>query len=154
MKRTEICQQIAKLVNDNNHLSCELTPERVKENYKQYKRLILDDKVAWCVRVRRTSWYQSEVSHLSVHPDHQGKKMGKEALAAAEKKALDNNSKVLCCTIRDDNIKSINLFERMGYAKVTEFTNECNGRTLLLYVKKLCPPSSNEATFQGLSTEP
>lgn len=142
MNLQDLCQKISDLVNQNNQLSCPLTLGRVKETIDQYRWKLIDDHLVYCVRVRRSSWFQSEISHLSVNPDYQGKKFGKEALVEAEHFATELGSKVSCCTVRSDNIKSINLFEKTGYSKASEFVNQVNGRLLHLYIKTLSCPTT------------
>jgi len=56
-------------------------------------------------------------------------------LKAAEKKAKEGGAKLLQCTIRKDNIKSIKLFSKNGYINVNKFYNPISGNYVFVYQK-------------------
>ena|ERR1035437_5200065 len=86
---TEQAQQIADLLNSRNRLTIPYTTDRVKASEDDYVFECEGDEVFACVQVKKVQWYQSEILHLSVRSDHEGKGWGKRMIARAEQKAKE-----------------------------------------------------------------
>ena len=60
------------------------------------------------------------LARLAVHPDAQGRQIGKAILVDLLRKFQAMNIRRISVNTQEDNIKSINLYERMGFTKTGE----------------------------------
>lgn len=128
-----VTKEIKELINKRNFLSKKITTKQIKDNLENYVCLIENNNFIGCVQVKKIQWYQSEICHFSIKEEYEGKGKSYELIKMAEEKAKNENSRVIQCTIRKNNTKSINFFTKNNYIKVNEFLNrETNNNVLIL----------------------
>lgn len=131
-------EEIAHLLNTRNHLMQRVSGAYVLRNAKKYVGLTSPDGVVMaCAQCKQVQWYQSEVCHVSVHPDYEGRGLGKQVVQEAERVALLQGSILLQATIRTDNERSLGLFAAMGFQRVSEVFNPASGNRLVVLQKPL-----------------
>jgi ribosomal protein S18 acetylase RimI-like enzyme len=133
-------EQIANLLNTQNQLDHPYDADMVLNNAKDYRFLIDDDQVLIiaAVEIKRIQWYQSEILHLSVSPQHQRKGLGRRLLADAEADAKGKGDRILQCTIREDNVPSKKLFQSAGFTCTSTFHNARTGNNVTVWQKVVC----------------
>ena len=77
-----------------------------------------------CAEVERVQWYQYEIKHVSVIEGKEGQGIAAKVLKTAEQLAITKDARVLQCTIRSNNERSIRLFQSKGYVRVNQFYNK------------------------------
>lgn len=133
-------EMIAALLNARNQLTIQYTPQRVLAEADNYRCQMLETgEVIACVEIKKVQWYQSEVLHLTVAEDHEGKGYAKALLCEAERVARAQGVRIIQCTIRGGNTRSQTLFERFGFQCVGSFFNECSGNNVGIFQKILFP---------------
>lgn len=133
----EEARQIAILLNERNQLVKNHTAKSVLDEKENYVLLIESNKVMACAESKKVQWYQWEICHVSVACKAEGFGYGKKILELAEKKAITSGAKILQCTIRSDNDKSIRLFLHNGYNKVNSFYNIVSGNLIYVFQKSV-----------------
>jgi N-acetylglutamate synthase-like GNAT family acetyltransferase len=131
----EEAKQIADLINKRNELTKKYSLESIlalKENYVFIKQA---DKIIACAESKKVQWYQYEISHVSIDENYESKGFGSKILKLSENKAIENNARLLQCTIRTNNINSIRLFSTKGYKQVNMFHNLKSGNWVFIYQK-------------------
>jgi len=134
---SNIANQIAKLLNSNNQLVKKYTENKVLETKDNYVYIVKDSTVIACAESKKVQWYQSEISHLSVSEKFQGEGYAKKILTRAESKAIEDGAKIIQCTIRKDNKRSISLFKGFKYSIVNEFYYNHSGNWVLVLQKTI-----------------
>jgi ribosomal protein S18 acetylase RimI-like enzyme len=135
---TETAIQIASLLNNQNQLQTNYSSESILENSDAYiYQANANGAITGAVRVDKIQWYQAEIKHLSVLQSAQRTGIGTLLLAKAEEKARSFRCKVAQCTIRENNIASVNLFLRNGYIKTCSFINPITNHMLSIFQKQL-----------------
>ena len=134
---TEQAQHIANLLNSRNRLTIPYTADRVKASEDDYVFESKDDEVFACVQVKKVQWYQSEILHLSVRSEHEGKGWGKRMIARAEQKAKEQGSRIAQCTIRVGNIGSEAVFLKSSFHEACRFQNAASGNEVAVFQKVL-----------------
>ena len=132
---TEEAEQIANLINTRNELTKKYSSEIIltaKENYVFIKE---EDKIIACAESKKVQWYQYEISHVSIDENYESKGFGSKILKLSENKAIENNARLLQCTIRTNNVNSIRLFSTKGYKQVNMFHNLKSGNWVFIYQK-------------------
>jgi ribosomal protein S18 acetylase RimI-like enzyme len=86
----------------------------------EYIRTFRGDLVG-CVRVKRVSWYQFEVSHLVVEPAYRRQGIGYSLVNKAVAKIRELGGRLAQCTVPVDNEASIQLFKRAGFRRCETF---------------------------------
>jgi len=61
---------------------------------------------------------EGHITNIAIHPDYQGRKLGRILLAAMIKWAWDNGLKHMTLEVRPKNSKAIALYEKAGFRKV------------------------------------
>ena len=133
----ETAQQIAELINRRNGLSAKYTSDKVLSDKDNYVVILDGNELVACVESKKVRWYQCEICHVSVNEKFKGQGKGPEILALAEDKAKKQGARIIQCTIRDDNRKSIRLFSANGYENVNRFYNAVTRNTVLVFQKRL-----------------
>jgi RimJ/RimL family protein N-acetyltransferase len=132
---TQEAEEIAQLINNRNHLIKNYTFKDILSKKECYVFIKEDNKVIACAASNKIQWYQHEITHVSISEHFEGKGYGSRILALAEKKAIENNVKILQCTIRTNNINSIRLFSKKGYKEVNTFFYPKTGNWVYIYQK-------------------
>ena len=131
----EIAEQIAEILNHRNELVTTYTYESILAKRENYVYLEDSGKVTACAESKKVQWYQWEISHVAVDKEYEGKGYGSKILSNAEAKAIEGGAKILQCTIRTNNQKSIYLFSRFGYIQVNRFFYPRSGNWVYIYQK-------------------
>ena len=130
--------QIAALLNSRNQLTVKYTGEQILEHANNYIYHVSEsNKVVSCLEVKKVQWYQTEVLHLTVAASETRKGHAKTLLREAELISLKNGTRLLQCTIREDNTESRSLFESLGFSQVNTFNNPCSGNNVAVFQKVL-----------------
>ena len=86
------------------------------------------------------------LSKIYIHPNCQGRGLGKEVLAFAERQCVAQGIRKFWLTVNRNNANSIAFYLRMGFVKETEIVNSIGGGFVMddfKMVKRLahpCPP--------------
>jgi N-acetylglutamate synthase-like GNAT family acetyltransferase len=131
-------QQIANLLNKRNALSRHYTSKNVLEEAESY--IVepgVDGSVLGCVQLKRVQWYQSELCHLTVDETVECQGVATKLIKNAEALALQNKSRIVQCTIRSDNARSMSRFTSLGYLKSATFQNVVTGNSVHVLQKVL-----------------
>ena len=132
--------QIASLINERNHLTGQHDGDSVLGEAAEYEFEERDGVVVGCVQRRRVQWYQWEIRHLSVTDAWEGRGIAYAVYQRASAHAEREGARVLQCTIREDNEKSIAFFVRQGFAKAVVFKNAESGNLVGVWLKSVSPP--------------
>lgn len=130
----ETAKQIADLLNKENQLVVQYTEEKVlttKDNY--LFELDENNEVISCIECKKVQWYQFEVCHLTVSPNHRRKGLGQKILDKAITHAKKNRGRIVQCTIREDNKASSGLFSNNGFNKVSTFYYPDSGNNVSVW---------------------
>jgi len=128
--------QIAKLLNDQNQLSRRYDRDAILQRKECFiMKEDTDGRVVGAVEVVKVQWYQAEIKHLSVASSEQGRGVGRNLLAQAERKAIDTGARIAQCTVRDNNTASIKLFLSSGYKHTVTFVNRVTGNPVMVLQK-------------------
>ena len=120
----EIANSISSLINNRNQLSSEITPATILEQKQKYLYEFDDDgEIIVCLQLRKNIWYQYEIKYVSTAEKYQHQGYASSLIKEAEEKARKMGCRILQCAIREDNIKSIGLFKKMGFIQVSQFFN-------------------------------
>lgn len=130
--------QIAALLNERNELTVRYTRERVLNEKEDYiLRASSSGDVIACVQVKKVQWYQCEVLHLTVAAGHESQGHGRALLTDVEKIANSRSARVLQCTIREKNSRSLKVFEAAGFSRAATFFNERSANNVHVLQKVL-----------------
>jgi ribosomal protein S18 acetylase RimI-like enzyme len=78
---------------------------------------------------------------LAVDPAFRG--IGRELLAACENEAAMRGSSSIRLEVREDNVRAINLYERVSYSRFAAMSDYyADGATALRFAKPITPPAS------------
>lgn len=137
--KEKIAKQIADLLNSENQLVVKYSQDIVLKNANQYLYLTTENnELKACIECKIVQWYQYEVCHLTVHPEHRRKGLGTEILRIAEMYAKENNGRVIQCTIREGNEGSAKLFSNSGFLKTSVFYYPTSGNNVGVWQKVIC----------------
>jgi len=100
----------------------------------RYYVALKDGKIAGCTALVRRAWYVTELKHLFVKEEDRRIGIGKFLVEEAIKKV---KTPLVCCTVRSDNERSLNLFTGKSFERVSSFQNSMTGQQILLMVKKM-----------------
>jgi GNAT superfamily N-acetyltransferase len=128
-------KQIAEILNERNQLAKRYTGEDILKNAGNYEYELWNGRVVGCVERKKVQWYQWEIRHLSVLPEHEGKGVASIVYDRAEKAARTNGATVLQCTIREENARSETFFQRHGFTKVGRFLYQVTGNAVGVWQK-------------------
>jgi ribosomal protein S18 acetylase RimI-like enzyme len=155
MMNSTQAEQIAVLLNKQNMLDGEYDADRVLSSADQYL-FEMDEAtgdINAAVEVKSVQWYQYEILHLSVSPDHRREGLGKRLLARAEEFAKQNRARILQCTIRAENSASCALFKSVGFRHTATFNNVRTGNNVTVWQKELIPATrSPKKTLEDSDT--
>ncbi len=126
---------IAKLLNERNQLTQQYTAEDILKNAENYIYEQEGEILVACVEVKKVQWYQSEILHLSVNENYEGQGYGRQLIAKAEEKSIEDGAKILQCTIRTDNKGSEHVFSISDYKQVACFHNPASGNDVGVWQK-------------------
>lgn len=93
-----------------------------------------EGKIAGCVCLVERGWYMTELKHLFVKDEYRGFGVGRFLLEEALQKV---KTPLVCCTIQSDNEKSVSLFSKRSFERISSFRNSVTGHDILFMVKKL-----------------
>jgi ribosomal protein S18 acetylase RimI-like enzyme len=131
-----IAKQIAELLNSDNQLVVPYTEQKLTSNKDHYLFEATEDgEVISCIECKKVQWYQFEVSHLTVNPNHRRKGQGEKILNNATEHAKSNRGRIVQCTIRENNQASSVLFEKNGFVKVSTFYYPDSGNHVSVWQK-------------------
>lgn len=132
----DIAKQIAELLNSENQLVVPYTEQKVISNNDNYLFEVNNDgEVISCIECKKVQWYQFEVCHLTVNPNHRRNGQGEKILNKAIEHAKANRGRIVQCTIRENNQKSSGLFEKNGFKKVSTFYYPDSGNNVGVWQK-------------------
>lgn len=132
---------IAALLKARNQLTREYN--RVEIQSADYLCRFVDDEVVAFVEIRKVQWYQMEVCHLTVALAHEGRGHAKSLIKEAEERARQANARILQCTIRDENVASLELFKHFDFQVVSAFHNRLSRNNVYVLQKVLEPMRLN-----------
>lgn len=125
--------RICTLLRERNQLTREYGRAEIQMgNY--LCRFVADEVVAFA-ELKKVQWYQSEVCHLTVAVEHERQGHAKALIAEMEQAAINQSSRLLQCTIRENNISSLTLFEHFGFRAVGRFYNKYSGNNVYVMQK-------------------
>lgn len=131
-----IAKQIAELLNKENQLVIPYTEEKILSSSNNYLFEINNkNEVLCCIECKKVQWYQFEVCHLTVNPNHRNNGHGQKILDKALNHAKKNSGRVVQCTIREDNKASAGLFSKNGFNKVSIFYYPNSGNDVGIWQK-------------------
>lgn len=133
----DTAEQIAKLLNRRNKLAKQYTSEIIFSEKDSYVFILDANDLVACAQTKKVQWYQCEILHVSVNEKFTGQGKGAEILALAEDKACKKGARLLQCTIRSDNEKSVSLFKSSGYKEVNQFHNSITSNKILVFQKNI-----------------
>jgi L-amino acid N-acyltransferase YncA len=133
----EEARQVAYLLNTRNQLVRKHTVKTVLEKKDNYVFLTESQNIIACAESKKVQWYQWEICHVSVAISEEGRGIGGKILKLAEERATKGGAKILQCTIRSDNEKSIRLFLNHGYNQVSSFYNNLSGNWVYVFQKSV-----------------
>ena len=126
----ETAKSISSLINNQNNLSSEITADIILEEGHQYLYKFDDNgDIIVCLQLRKNIWYQYEIKYVSTAEKYQHQGYASSLIKEAEKEARKMGCLILQCAIREDNVKSIGLFKKMGFIQVSQFFSpysKCN----------------------------
>lgn len=113
-----------------------------------------DVVVGYCAVLYRSGSAGARLYSLAVTPDN-GKGLGRQLLAAAEKAAIAMNCKAMRLEVREDNPRAVSLYEKNGYQAIGARPGYyADGMTALRFEKALDAPSDVEpANSAGTSSQ-
>jgi ribosomal protein S18 acetylase RimI-like enzyme len=133
-------KSISSLINNQNQLSSEITPATILEEKHQYLYEFDDNgEIIVCLQLRKNIWYQYEIKYVSTSEKYQRQGYASSLIQKAEKEAGKMGCRILQCAIREDNVRSIGLFKKMGFFKVSQFFNPYSGHNFGVWHKVLEP---------------
>jgi ribosomal protein S18 acetylase RimI-like enzyme len=127
--------RICALLKERNELTREYS--RAEILAANYLCRFADDEVIAFVEVKKVQWYQSEVCHLTVALEHERQGHAKALIQEAEEIAILHRSRLLQCTIRENNVNSRMLFEYFGFRLVNQFYNQVRHNNVYVLQKVL-----------------
>ena len=130
-----IANQIAKLINARNQLTKNYNSKEILKRKDDFVYVVDGETVLACAETKSVQWYQSEICHVSVAENAEGKGYGGRILELAEKQAMKQGARLFQCTIRANNGNSIHLFESKGYHRTSSFLNTKSGNWVHVYQK-------------------
>jgi ribosomal protein S18 acetylase RimI-like enzyme len=132
----DIAKQIAELLNRENQLVIPYTEEKILSTAENYLFESNEgNEVLCCIECKKVQWYQYEVCHLTVNPNYRKKGLGQKILDKAIEHSQSNRSRVVQCTIREDNIASKGLFSKNGFNNVSVFNYPDSGNNVGIWQK-------------------
>jgi len=129
--------RVCALLKERNQLTREYS--RVEIQAANYLCRFVGHEVVAFVELKKVQWYQSEVCHLTVAAEHERQGHAKALIHGAEKAAIQHGSRLLQCTIREDNAASRTLFEYFGFRVVGQFYNRLTDNNVDVLQKVLVP---------------
>jgi ribosomal protein S18 acetylase RimI-like enzyme len=129
----DIAIQIAALINFQNQLAVQYTPQTILDHANDYLWEMKAERVIGVIRLKKVQWYQAEISHLSVHETAKRSGIGTKLLKDAEVRAMHLGACIVQCTIRESNKPSIQLFTKHGFASITSFYYPPTGNTVKIF---------------------
>jgi GNAT superfamily N-acetyltransferase len=140
-------KEIADLLNARNKLVVQYDADRILAAANNYLYLSSDaNGIGACVELKRVQWYQFEISHLTVVSSREGKGDAWKLLRMAEERAIDIGGRVLQCTIRDNNCRSQQLFEKNGFVRTVVFYYPVSGNNVGVWQKSISAPKHEGET--------
>ena len=134
----EYARQIADLLNGQNQLAGGYDAARVLAHAGEYLIDLSDDgRVACCAQLKKVQWYQSEIAHVTTHPDFVRQGRGLSLIGKAEALARASGARLLQCTIRAGNIASEAMFKKAGFERGVTFHNQETGNRVSVWAKAL-----------------
>jgi ribosomal protein S18 acetylase RimI-like enzyme len=127
--------RICALLKERNRLSREYSPAEILAG--DYRCRFVGDEVIAFVELKKVQWYQSEVRHLTVALGYEKRGHAKALIQEMEEAARQQRSRVLQCTIREDNVDSLGLFEHLGFRVVNKFFNQVSNNSVNVLQKVL-----------------
>ena len=133
-------EQIARLLNTQNQLTVQYTADRVLGQKNNYL-VRLDDTgvVSACAELKKVQWYQYELLHVTVSPQHKRQGLGRSLVTEAEERARAGGARILQSTIRVGNEESERLFTSLGFRLACRFYNERSKNTVGVWQRILSP---------------
>ncbi len=89
-------------------------------------------RLVGCIGVKKDYFYSSELINLCVKPEFGRRGFGTKLISEMTKR-FGEKRPIFFSTIREKNIASQVLFRKLGFKKITEFTNPETGHKLGLY---------------------
>lgn len=119
LSHQEIGYQVAGLINDYNYLSqkrnvYDILSGRVSYIIETHGRYVIG-----AIGVDRQSYTFTEIKHLVVRPEWRQKGIG-QFLVRRAMELVD--SRMVYCTIREDNKPSLKMFEKLGFHKAGKYS--------------------------------
>lgn len=116
MNSSEVHRQIVALVNHHSPIVRKIgLSDVMASNYDITEK---DGLILACVKSVKLSWYQTELSHLVVHPEHRRRGHGRALLRRVCEKVRQSQGRLIQVTIRRDNRPCMSLFETEGFRLV------------------------------------
>lgn len=136
-RKLKVSELISTLLNKRSSLSVEYNAQKVMNNFSQYRYFMDGDELIACVQFKKVQWYQYEVLHLVVAQEYIGQGYAMKILDLIEGEARQYGARVLQCTIRKDNVASMNLFLGKGFVVTCQYYNRATGNWVNILQKVL-----------------
>ncbi len=136
----EQAEQIASLLNRRNQLTRRYQAADVLASADEYEFFLGNEgKMIGCVQVKNIQWYQAEVCHLTLDEGAEGQGYARLLIEKAEANAIRAGRRIVQCTVRCDNDKSMARFVRLGYREACRFHNSFSNNDVSVLQKVLVP---------------
>ncbi len=113
--------QMVELINEHSPLTIKVTPQKIDRDFSSYTVIEEDSVVIALGKLLKLSWYQGEISHVVVRPEHRRTGYGHRIVENVCDNAAALGLKVVQCTIRSSNDVSQRLFSHMDFRPCTAF---------------------------------
>jgi len=114
---------------DDEKITMEELQARLSYNHKKYKTFLVYDTVdtniiGFCFLTqfrKKPAYDQSAEMGIYLNPEKTGQKLGHQLVKFLEEYAKENQIEVMIASISGENVKSLKLFDRMGYERCAHF---------------------------------
>jgi ribosomal protein S18 acetylase RimI-like enzyme len=129
--------QIADLLNTRNRLQRPVEWRDVYDDASQYRFLRDGDKLMGCIQMRAVQWYQTELLHLAVAQEYEGRRLAIKLGKMAEEWAIGEGARILQATVREDNTQMVRGLQLFNWTIVNKFYNHRTENNVLILQKVL-----------------
>ncbi len=126
--------ELAKLINQFGDGCFEIFVS--EESVAHYCIRTIESRIAGCIKVQPTNWYQADISHLVVQPEYRRIKLGLSLVEEACERARFADCRIVQTTVAHNNRGSEQLFHSLGFKRGERFLG-LSERTLFVWSKVL-----------------
>jgi phosphinothricin acetyltransferase len=133
---------------DHEKITLEELQARLSYQHKKYKTFLVCDRIddsligfCFLTQFRKKPAYDNSVEiGLYLKPEKTGQKLGQHIVGFLEGYAKENQIEAIIASISGENVKSLNLFNRMGYERCAHYKKiavKFNRRLDLIHYEKI-----------------